>query len=195
MNRLTALSFMQIQLWTRLFLITFGLYRMMTYQLRLQSRDASSLLGIIHQKNLNGSVLWTVFSPVFWLCSSQSSTDTTVTASTGRWTSTAPAESTGWTAKSVLTRTTAPILTIVRAQTTTSRRHGTPTATTQTGSRSTGHQPVGPVHPETSAPLTTHGHPWATGHPLITRPTTRARRSRSGAAARHNGRLGYPSLA
>ena len=100
--------------------------------------------------------------------------DTTVTLSTGRWRSSAPVEST-------LTPTTA------RAPTTTSRRRlGTRTDTIPTGRRSTGRRPAVLARHATSAPLMTLARHWATAPPSTTRRTTKARRSRCGAAGRHN---------
>lgn len=88
---------------------------------------------------------------------------TTTTANIGSWRISAVAETTGWTWRIIPTQTTA-----------------LPTATTQTGRRSSEARPAGRAHPTTPA------HRWGTAHLSTTHQTTRAHRSRSGAAAKHN---------
>lgn len=92
-----------------------------------------------------------------------------MTANTGSWRNSAPAETTGWTWRSIPIQTSA-----------------LPTVTTLTGRQSSEPQPAGPALPETSAHPTTPAHPWGTAHLSTTRQITRAHLSRSGAAARHN---------
>lgn len=95
--------------------------------------------------------------------------DTTVRVSTESWRNSVPAETIGWTRRIIPIQTTA-----------------LPTVTTQTGRQSREPQPVGPGLLETSAHPMTHGHPWDIARLSTTHQTTRAPRSRSGAAARHS---------
>lgn len=96
-------------------------------------------------------------------------TDTIVRVNTESWRNSAPAEITGWTWRTIPIQTTA-----------------LPTATTQTGRQSRELQPVGPGLLGTSAHPMTRAHLWDIVHLLTTLQTTRAPRSRSGAAAKHN---------
>lgn len=116
---------------------------------------------------LSPSVKLGVSSPAAACCSPSftlACAGTTVRVSTESWRSSAQAETIGWT-----------------IQTT-----ALPTATMQTGRRSREPRAVGLALPETSAHPMTLAHLWDTAHLLTTLQTTRVRRSRSGAAVRHN---------
>lgn len=95
--------------------------------------------------------------------------DTTTTVSIGRWRSSAPAETIGWTSRIFPIRTSAP-----------------PTATTQTGRQSSEPPPAGHALLETSAHPMTRAHQWDTAHLSTTRQTTRAHQNKFGVAARPN---------
>lgn len=126
--------------------------------------------GLLHHRDVITCVRTTRFA------------DTTVTASTGSWTSTAPAESTDQKATPRTERTpnTASTLSTGPAPTTRiTNRPGT-TATIRTGRWSTGCQVAARARPETSARRSD------AARPSSTPPTTKAHPNRSGATARHN---------